>query len=395
MNDEHFPVETLLNASAMFEFLDSKSGLQPAEMELEWVFGINAPFVFKPERMDPFFEVIEDVFAEYDAEENLINQLDENSLRAEVHVTGNSDDSEFPQLESNDPEESSELLLVYAGLMTQQQLEKLHTEFSRAAEAIGAEYIGAECGVVGELDDLKVDSFIHWTDELLEETANWNYENLSDMADSMREQHIEALRDRGLEVATWMPNAASRGFTQLRPHDEIARRLMAAFATVAWVCAPDDIVSAADVKKYLADNELERESFSQKETDWLATPRDKVRESIDEAGWILENVWGLAWLLGVAPTVCPCDQQVPQSIVTEIREDFLCEFGKTVDELVTGTTLQPVERIIALEDFLFCAHNGLRNIDDVVAAGFIQERRHALTWALSPGVDWDDADIST
>lgn len=27
--------------------------------------------------------------------------------------------------------------------------------------------------------------------------------------------------------------------------------------------------------------------------------------------------------------------------------------------------------------------------------GAIHERRHSLTWILSPGIDWDDTDMST
>ena len=59
-----------------------------------------------------------------------------------------------------------------------------------------------------------------------------------------------------------------------------------------------------------------------------------------------------------------------------------------------------------MEDLFYCAHDAVRSaqlggatvpigfhpIDD---GGGIHERRHALTWALSPGTDWDDTDLST
>ncbi|MFK7766103.1 MAG: DUF4272 domain-containing protein [Mariniblastus sp.] len=384
MNDEHFPIETLKDASAMFQFLESKTDLRPAEMELEWVFGIAAPFIFEAEAMDPLFEIIENIV-----------DVDEESLRAEVHVVEDPAASPTEDSEVAETEEASEFLLIYTGRLKQEQLETLHQELAKSAAAAGAEYVGVECGEPGELEDIKADSFILWTEEVLEDTSNWNIENLKDMAGSIRDKHVQSLRDKGLEVADWMPDAMSRGFTQLRPVDEIVRRLMAAFATVAWVCAPDDIVSAADVKKYLADNDLQPESFSQKETEWLATPRDDVREFAGQAGWLTENIWGLGWLLGIAPTVCPCDQQVPQSIIGPIRDDFLCGFERTLEELQSGSNLQPVERIIALEDFLYCAHNGFRNAGDVNTAGLIQERRHSLTWALADGTAWDDTDVST
>ena len=382
MNDEQFPDETLLDASAMFQFLESKTDLRPSDMDLEWVFGLSAPFIFETEQMDSIFDVIEELM-----------EVDEDSLRAEVHEV---EEAHQPEADdSDDPDESSEFLLIYTGRLNQDQLGSLHEGLAKAAKEIGADYIGVECGEPGELEGIKVDSFILWTEEVLEETSKWQIENLEDIADSIREKHVESLRDKGLQVADWMPNAISRGFTQLRPVDEIVRRLMAAFATVAWVCAPDEVVSATDVKKYLADNDLQPESFSKQEAQWLATPRENVREFMESAGWITENIWALGWLLGVAPTVCPCDQLAPQNIIGPIRDDFLCGFERTFDELKSGSQIQPVERIIALEDFLYCAHNGFRNMDDVETAGLVQERRHSLTWALSPGTDWDEIDVGT
>jgi hypothetical protein len=68
----------------------------------------------------------------------------------------------------------------------------------------------------------------------------------------------------------------------------------------------------------------------------------------------------------------------------------------------------PAERKVQqLEDLFYCVHNAVRSAQlghaDRVPEGFhpvrdggcIHERRHALTWTLSPGVDWDDTDLST
>ena len=65
----------------------------------------------------------------------------------------------------------------------------------------------------------------------------------------------------------------------------------------------------------------------------------------------------------------------------------------------------PVE-VHNLEDLFYCAHNAVRSaqqgsetappeFDPIVNGGCIHERRHALTWVLSPGVEWDDTDLST
>jgi hypothetical protein len=170
---------------------------------------------------------------------------------------------------------------------------------------------------------------------------------------------------------------------------------MAAHATVAWVCAPIEVVPSSVVKSYVKENGLTRSSFSNQEAEWLSMPRRDDHEAIPQAGWITENMWALAWILGNAPTVCPCEQQVPHSILLDIRDSFLCTFDRSFDELMAASQLQPLELIVTLEDFLYCIHNGFRNMQDVERGGLIQERRQALTWALSPGVRWDDTDVST
>ena len=62
-----------------------------------------------------------------------------------------------------------------------------------------------------------------------------------------------------------------------------------------------------------------------------------------------------------------------------------------------------------MEDLFYCVHNAVRSaqlamheenddavgivpegFDPIANGGVIHERRHALTWALSPGVDWDE-----
>jgi hypothetical protein len=60
-----------------------------------------------------------------------------------------------------------------------------------------------------------------------------------------------------------------------------------------------------------------------------------------------------------------------------------------------------------VEDIFYCVHNTARSavlgnpqfapegFHAVIGCGIVQERRQALTWALSPGVEWDDTDVST
>ena len=60
-----------------------------------------------------------------------------------------------------------------------------------------------------------------------------------------------------------------------------------------------------------------------------------------------------------------------------------------------------------MEDLFYCAHNAVRTAQmggkaavpegfhPVRDGGAIHERRHSLTWALSPGVEWEETDLST
>lgn len=373
MDDDSFPQETLLDAAAMFRFLTSSTELNPTEMELEWVFATSAAFELADDAVTALLEAFTQVI-----------EPAEEMLRAEVH-----------EEESDDAPTAAQFLLIYTGKLSQDQLQAIHRVLNDAARQFGGEYLGVECGQPGAMDEMKVGSFIEWTEELLDETAHWKIEDLDQIAADMRSRHVESAQERGLDVADWMPTAAERGYTQLRPQSEIVRRLMAAHATLAWVCAPDEIVPPPVIKSYVKDNALKRQSFSKREAHWIGTARREVRQEMSIAGWITENIWSLAWILGHAPTVCPCEQQMPQSIMVDIRDNFLRQFDRSFDDLMEASSLQPLELIVTLEDFLYCIHNGFRNMQDVERAGLIQERRQSLTWALSPGVNWDDTDVST
>ena len=77
-----------------------------------------------------------------------------------------------------------------------------------------------------------------------------------------------------------------------------------------------------------------------------------------------------------------------------------------VDALLARARPRALAEVVALEDHFYAAHNAARSAQlggrtvpkgfhPVVNGGVVHERRHALTWALSPGVAWDDTDLST
>ena len=84
-----------------------------------------------------------------------------------------------------------------------------------------------------------------------------------------------------------------------------------------------------------------------------AMPRAKAR-AIHQGtiGWRLENMWPLAWILGF--------DLAPPASGAQLG-------GKTVP----------------------------KGFHPIAGTGVIHERRHALTWATSPRVKWDDTDLST
>ena len=86
---------------------------------------------------------------------------------------------------------------------------------------------------------------------------------------------------------------------------------------------------------------------------------------------------------------------------------FLPEFTISCDSLLVQGNTQAIEDIVRMEDRFYLAHNAVRSgqtgeagmlpagFDPIGDGGAIHERRHSLTWALSPGTAWDDTDLST
>jgi hypothetical protein len=115
-------------------------------------------------------------------------------------------------------------------------------------------------------------------------------------------------------------------------------------------------------------------------------------------------MWPLAWALGFEP---PPDLSglICDEVVSALYR-FLPPIDSTSKGFAERSTLRPVVEVRALDDLLCCAHNAVRSAmlgGKTVPAGFrpeshggaIAERRHALSWLLTPRVAWDDTDLST
>lgn len=69
--------------------------------------------------------------------------------------------------------------------------------------------------------------------------------------------------------------------------------------------------------------------------------------------------------------------------------------------------MKSLRQVAQLDDLFYCAHNAVRSaktgvkyahpkgFHPILNGGVISEKRHALTWALSPSVAWDDTDLDT
>jgi hypothetical protein len=103
-----------------------------------------------------------------------------------------------------------------------------------------------------------------------------------------------------------------------------------------------------------------------------------IRPEVPRA--LLENMWPLAWVLGFPrPPALDGKAARPPRRPDEVErlEDRFSGCHNAVRSARLGGSTVP------------------RGFDPVVHGRAIQERRHALSWCLSPGTSWDDTDLAT
>jgi hypothetical protein len=224
--------------------------------------------------------------------------------------------------------------------------------------------------------------------------------------EAVRKANLDRLAKAGFRAAQWLPLDRHDGPTTLRPAREIASRLMALDAVFGWVVAPESAAPSELVRDYIQRNDLRR-SMTENDLAIVDMPRAKAHaEHSGQVGWRLENMWALAWVLGFEH-VPPFDgAMIEHELIGALLETCGPRATITVDERIARGRVRSVDEVDALEDLFYCAHNAARSAQlghDTVPRGFhpiagggvVHERRHALTWCLSPGVDWKDTDLST
>jgi hypothetical protein len=218
---------------------------------------------------------------------------------------------------------------------------------------------------------------------------------------AMRRRSCEALEQAGFAAAWGLPK---RTDARLRDVSEVAARacaLRALFFYVAW----EDVDTAA------LTHAIERDglavALTAKERTLLATPRAEARQQWQgRIGWRLENLWALGWVLGFEPRPPVAAGMIDDAVIHSLLTEFFPEPGVPLRDWLHQVQPRGEADVIAEEDLFYVAHHAARaaqlgmlsvppDFHPVRDGGVLHERRHALTWCVSPGVAWEDTDLST
>lgn len=224
---------------------------------------------------------------------------------------------------------------------------------------------------------------------------------------ALRKKVLARLNTQRFYPAEWMP-LPDLG-RELRPQVEIASRLLALAGVFAWASAPPDAVPSSQMKTFIKRSKLGR-WLTESEREILSLPRASANTDFaGMVGWRLENMWPLAWVLGYDRQPKVGTSQIDQDVIHSMLFDFIGGFDASIDSLLEASDVRSSGSVISLEDYFYCAHNAVRSaqfgssdkpavpadFDPIGDGGVVHERRHALTWCLSPGIEWDETDLST
>ncbi|MBU6414356.1 MAG: DUF4272 domain-containing protein [Planctomycetes bacterium] len=231
---------------------------------------------------------------------------------------------------------------------------------------------------------------------------------------TIRSHSLAALRAAGFQCAASLPHGERH--PTLRPASEIAARFAALRVLFLFVAAPESHFPESSLRPSI-DGTL-KPHFTPEELEIISLPRvDAAAQHNANIGWKRENMVALAWVLNRLATL-PFDGSMlkPELIRPLITQTIPAD--APLESWLAIASTRTLEEIIQMEDAFYCLHNAARcaqfpakpswknifskpfkpvpaGFDPIVNGGVIHERRHALTWALSPGTAWDDTDLST
>lgn len=222
---------------------------------------------------------------------------------------------------------------------------------------------------------------------------------------AIRASNLKTLQEVGYQVADWLPLRPED--SKVRPREEIVRRLAAIEAVCMYASAPPDrypertlreMIEVHGLMSFLAEEEMEIMSMARGEA------ADAHAEMM---GWKMEFMVPLCWALGNELVPGIDGEMAGGPELGHILTTFAPGSKEACSTLLGAGTLRSAAEIVAMEDLFYCAHNAVRSalysgaesvpehFDPMVNGLVIQQRRHALTWMVSPGVAWDDTDVST
>lgn len=210
-----------------------------------------------------------------------------------------------------------------------------------------------------------------------------------------RANSLAKLKKAGFTASSSLPpsGVSSR---KLRPQAEIEGRLHALRTYIIWVAGPDGY-DLADLKK---------RGLSGVDSAWLTEDEKAVmrleqpvarEQHLDSIGWQMENMWALAWVLGF---------DTEPALSGQLQGDLARQLVFRFSDPENSKKLRSLQQVVQMEDLFYCAHNAVRSAQlggqtvpsgyhPVAEGGGVHERRHSLTWCLSPGVEWEETDLST
>lgn len=233
---------------------------------------------------------------------------------------------------------------------------------------------------------------------------------------SIRDKNLKMLSAMGFRVSPSLPVRGQDEPIVLRPTSEIAGRLAAMNAVFTYVAAPESAVPTEQVKAHIKAADLLRH-MTEKERAMVNLPRaEAAAKHGDSVGWRTENSLALAWVLGREAAPAPDGTMLGGDELRALVTEWPPIDGPGYTAWAGSLRPRAVSEVAAMEDLFYCAHNAARSaqvemmnargkpvrystvpkgFDPVANGGVIHERRHSLTWVLSPGVAWEDTDLST
>lgn len=211
----------------------------------------------------------------------------------------------------------------------------------------------------------------------------------------------------GFKFSNGLPTYGQRdSVTRLRPKEEIAARILCNYLCWAYVYQTAEQLPAQAIKKYLELHKL-NDKLTKQEKQILASDRKTAQKKFgSKIGWKLENTWALAWVLGFEECI-DIDQGPFGEATAPALLKFMGSLAVNPNAFLKTCRIKSLAEVAQMEDIYYCTHNAVRSAQignaDAVPPGFhaakhggiIHEKRHSLTWVLSPGVAWEDTDLDT